>query len=172
MAVHGGLRLMEFAGRDPDTGNAPVRTTEIESELPFLLVSTGVERLSGSVHGPMIARWKAGERTVVDGMREIGMLAVPGAEDLRRGRLSQLANAMNRNHEIVRDLGGSGEPIERLIARCLDAGALAAKLAGAGLGGTVIALAEDLDGLQKALAGHGYMRFLRPAIAPGLLVNA
>ena len=172
MAVHGGLRLMEFTGRDPDADIAPVQTTEFESELPFLLISTGVERLSGSVHGPMIARWKAGERAVVDGMKEIGTLAVPGAENLKRGRLDRLAKAMRRNHEIVRDLGGSGEPIERLIARCLEAGALAAKLAGAGLGGTVIALVEDPDRLQGALAAHGYERFLRPRIGPGLLVNA
>ncbi|RYG67036.1 hypothetical protein EON77_16860, partial [bacterium] len=49
MVVHGGLRLMEFTGRDPDRASVPVRTTEIEADLPFLLISTGVERLSGGV---------------------------------------------------------------------------------------------------------------------------
>ena len=172
MAVHGGLRLMEFAGRDPDRNTTPVHTTELQAELPFLLVSTGVERLSGGVHGPMIDRWRAGERAVIDGMREIATLAAPGADDLRRGRLGRLGRAMRRNHEIVRALGGSGEPIERLIERCLDAGAIAAKLAGAGLGGTVIALTENPDGLRRSLAGYGYERFLRPKVAPGLMVHA
>ena len=172
MAVHGGLRLMEFAGRDPDRGTVPVLTTELRAELPFLLISTGVERLSGNVHGPMIDRWRAGERAVIEGMKEIGSLAAPGAEDLRRGRLGRLGRAMRRNHEIVRGLGGSGEPIERLIERCLDAGAIAAKLAGAGLGGTVIALSENPDGLRRSLADYGYERFLRPEVGPGLMVHA
>lgn len=172
MAVHGGLTLMEFPGRTPDDATAPAKLTPIEAELPFLLISTGVQRLSGGVHGPMIARWRAGERAVVDGMREIGTLAVPGADALRRGSLGRLARAMRGNHEIVRELGGSGEPIERLIERCLEAGAMAAKLAGAGLGGTVIALTENPDRLQKALADLGYERFLRPTIAPGLRMGS
>lgn len=171
MAVHGGLRLMTFSGRDPDDARAPIATRELSAELPFLLISTGVERLSGGVHGPMIARWRAGDRAVHDAMREIGALAEPGAEDLGRGRLTRFGRAMRRNHELVRDLGGSGEPIERLIARCLDAGAIAAKLAGAGLGGTVLALTEDPDALQHALAAYGYERFLRPEIASGVRIE-
>jgi mevalonate kinase len=51
-----------------------------------------------------------------------------------------MATLMNENHAIQRDLGGSGESNERLIAAALAAGAPAAKLAGAGDGGTIIAL--------------------------------
>ena len=167
MTVLGGLRLMDFAGRSPDADDAPVRHTVLEAELPFLLVTTGVERLSGSVHGPMIARWRSGDRAVRDAMREIGELATPGAEALVVGDLARLGTAMRRNHALVRDLGGSGEAIDRLVEACEANGALAAKLAGAGLGGTVIALAEHPDRLETALGEYGYTRFLRPAIAPG-----
>jgi len=40
-----------------------------------------------------------------------------------------LGRLMNENHAIQRDLGGSGEPNERLIAAALQAGAPGAKLA-------------------------------------------
>jgi mevalonate kinase len=75
---------------------------------------------------------------------------------------------MTRNHEITRQLSGSGDVIEALIQRCLDHGALAAKLAGAGMGGTVIALTEDPNKLETHLRNDGFTQFIRPEIAPGL----
>ncbi len=167
MTVRGGLRLMDFAGRTPDESAAPVRHTELKAELPFLLVTTGVERLSGSVHAPMIARWRAGDPAVRDAMRRIGDLAAPGADALVRGDLAALAELMRRNHALVAREGGSGDAVDALVARCEAAGALGAKLAGAGLGGTVVALTEDATGLERALRERGYTRFLRPEIAPG-----
>jgi mevalonate kinase len=71
------------------------------------------------------------------------------------------------NHRLVADLGGSGDAIDALIAKCKEHGALAAKLAGAGLGGTVIALTEDPSALEAGLRTEGYTRFLRPSIERG-----
>lgn len=168
MIACGGLNLLDFSGFTPDApGSAAGVVRPIEAELPFLLVTTGVERLSGSVHGPMLARWRAGESAVVEGMREIAGLAPLGAQTLVAGDYGTLAALMARNHAIVRGLGGSGAPIERLIKRCLHHGALAAKLAGAGLGGTVVALTDDAERLRRGLAEDGYTRFARPEIAPG-----
>jgi mevalonate kinase len=48
---------------------------------------------------------------------------------------------MNENYAIIRDLGGSGESLDQLVACAREHGALGAKLAGAGgAGGTVILL--------------------------------
>jgi mevalonate kinase len=68
-----------------------------------------------------------------------------------------LGRLMNENHAIQRDLGGSGESNERLIAAALDAGAPGAKLAGAGDGGTIIALWpwSDMTPLEQALRAAG-----------------
>ncbi|RYG38304.1 hypothetical protein EON81_03970 [bacterium] len=168
MICHGGLRLMRFTGKSPTEIGPPPVSEAIDAPLPFLLVTTGVERLSGAVHGPMGERWSRGETSVVRGMDRIAALAEPGTEALRCGDLQSFAEAMTENHAIMRDLGGSGESIDRLIARCLAHGAMAAKLAGAGLGGTVIALTEDADSLEASLRGDGYTRFIRPALVDGL----
>ncbi|CAN5617376.1 hypothetical protein BH11ARM2_BH11ARM2_25940 [soil metagenome] len=168
MILHGGLRLLDFAGKSPNRPGPPPTSEPSEAPLPFLLITTGVERLSGKVHGPMAERWERGETAVVEGMLRIAALTRPGVEALKRGDLSSFAEAMTENHAIVRDLGGSGEPIDALIERCLHHGAMAAKLAGAGLGGTVIALTEDADGLETRLREDGYSRFLRPENVEGL----
>lgn len=172
MIVLGGLRLMDFAGKGPiEPGPLPTSRT-IDAPLPFLLVSTGVERLSGSVHGPMVQRWLRGDRAVVDAMRSVGDMAEIGAKALVEGDLRGLGDLMNLNHRFVASLGGSGEAIDALVARCRAHGALGAKLAGAGMGGTVIALTERPDALRASLEGDGYTRFLRPEIAPGLTIES
>ena len=171
MIVLGGLRLMDFAGKGPVEPGPPPTSETMEAPLPFLLVTTGVERLSGSVHGPMAERWIKGEKKVVDTMRSVADLAALGAKALVEGDLKGLGTLMDLNHRFIAALGGSGDAIDALVARCKARGALGAKLAGAGMGGTVIALADDLDNLEFGLRADGYTRFLRPMIAPGLQVD-
>ena len=68
---------------------------------------------------------------------------------------------MNENHAIQRNLGGSGAANERLIQAALDNGALGAKLAGAGDGGTIIALHPEPEHLGNLLSQAGAARILR-----------
>ncbi|HVL37920.1 MAG TPA: hypothetical protein VM328_00890 [Fimbriimonadaceae bacterium] len=160
----GYAHLMDFAGKHPLEGGPPprVRAVSVPDPPPFLLVTTGVERLSGSVHGPIRDRWLTGEQAVKDAMSRLATLAPVGASALERRDFPVLREAMRENHEIVRSLGGSGAVIDELIEACVTEGALAAKLAGAGLGGTVIALTEEPDVLESRLKARGYIRFLRP----------
>ena len=172
MIVLGGLRLMDFAGKGPVEPGPPPTSRALDAPLPFLLVTTGVERLSGSVHGPMVERWLRGDEAVVTAMKALPDLAEFGAKALVEDDLKGLGELMDMNQRFVAALGGSGEAIDALVARCKAHGALGAKLAGAGLGGTVIALTRNADALQDALARDGYARFLCPEIAPGLQVSS
>ncbi len=56
---------------------------------------------------------------------------------------SELGSLMNRNHELLRQIGVSIPRLDRLVARAREAGALGAKLTGAGGGGCIIALCPD-----------------------------
>lgn len=172
LIAHGYLQAMDFAGKHPARPGPPPRVTALTPPaLPFLLVSTGVERLSGSVHGPIRERWLRGDPEVVERMERVTELGRIGARALQAGDWSILGDAMTENHAHVAALGGSGEAIDRLIAACREEGAVAAKLAGAGLGGTVIALTEDATGLQVRLRARGWSRFLRPALGPGVALG-
>ena len=169
MCVLGGLSFLDFHGKHPiDSG--PLGTLE-PAELPgeFLLVTTGVERLSGSVHGPIRDRWLSGDETVRENMRELANLA--RIINIDRN-IKVLAEAMTRNYRIIQKLGGSGHDIDRLVQECLSNGALSAKLAGAGMGGTVIALCYDPAELQQRLTKIGYTKFLRPTPTIGLIREA
>ena len=80
---------------------------------------------------------------------------------------------MNENHALQRELGGSGPANERLIAAARRAGAPGAKLAGAGQGGTVVALWPDDDPgpLESALREAGATTLLRPRPCEGVLLE-
>lgn len=172
MVVHGGVQRMAFHGKHP-TKRGPVgKLVSLDVELPFLLVTTGVERLSGSVHGPIVDRWLKGDEEAQAHIARIGELGEEGAVALVSKDSEALGALMNENQERVAALGGSGEAIDRLVQDCREAGAHGAKLAGAGLGGTVIALHDDPAALEAALREKNYTRFLRPAAEDGLIVRS
>lgn len=178
MAVFGGLNFMDFRGKnsaEPMMGDTPLATVEplasFVTDLPFVLAHTGVRHHSGSVHTSPRERWLRGEPLVVEGYKEIGRLARTAKRALLGGNWDTLALLMTRNHAIVRDLGGSGEANEALIAAALSGGASGAKLAGAGGGGTILALTHNKAQTVAALRAAGAEAILFPEPHPGLTVE-
>ncbi len=178
MAVFGGLNFMDFRGKRSDqapNGETPLATIEPLSahitDLPLVLAHTGVRHHSGSVHTSPRERWLRGEPAAVDGYLEVAQLARTAKRALLGQDWDALARAMTRNHAVVRDLGGSGEANERLIDAALGSGALAAKLAGAGGGGTILALTLDPARTVAALETAGAEAILFPKPGPGLTVG-
>ena len=172
MITHGGLQAMDFKGKHPIHSGPYGTLVQLSLEdNPFLLVTTGVERLSGSVHGPMRDRWLAGDSEVVDAMAHLKSLANFAIEAFILRDWDEFALAMTENQRVVSDLGGSGKAIDSLIQDCLRCGAMAAKLAGAGMGGTVIALAKDVEELSSNLDRIGRTAQMRPMPTNGVVIS-
>lgn len=171
MVCLGGLRHLTFARKSPYDPGPLAESQTLDADLPFLLITTDVQRLSGSVHGPMVERWMAGDATVRSAMLHLAELGQQAATELPSGNWHALADLMHENFAIIQSLGGSGAAIDQLVEAAEREGALAAKLAGAGMGGTVIALTHDPAELESRLRARGYARFLRPAIQAGLRIE-
>ena len=171
MTSLGGLNYMDFRGKEKlqhKPGTEPFATVESLSkhvnELPMLLAHTGVSRHSGKVHKSVRLRWEEGEPLVVKSMERIAELARVGKGALLSKDWQTVGELMNENHAIVRELGGSGESNECLIKAALEGGAIGAKLAGAGGGGTIIVLTLDPQTTKDALQKAGAEQFL--ALSP------
>ncbi len=179
MCTFGGLNYMDFRGKQFYRRAEAELFATVEplaahvAGLPFVLAFTGVQHASSAVHKPIRERWLEGEPSVVAGYRRITEIARTGKKALLQGDWSLLGALMSENHAIQRDLGGSGESNERLIAAALEAGAPGAKLAGAGDGGTIIALWPWLDTspLEEALYAAGASAIYRPEVSPGVTVE-
>ena len=179
MCTFGGLNYMDFRGKQFYRSAEAELFATIESlaayvpELPFVLGFTGVRHSSGAVHKPLRERWLDGESVVVAGYERITEIARMGKKALIAEDWPLLGRLMNENHAIQRDLGGSGESNERLIGAALEAGAPGAKLAGAGSGGTIIALWPwpDTTRLEKALREAGASAVYCLQVAPGATIE-
>ena len=179
MCTFGGLNFIDFRSKQFYRQEEAELFATVEPlatyvpSLPFRLGFTGVRHASSAVHKPLRERWLDGDPAVVEGYRRIADLALMGKKALILGDWPLLGRMMNDNHAIQRALGGSGESNERLIAAALEAGALGAKLAGAGDGGTIIALWPwpDSSRLEQALLDAGATAVYRPEIRPGATVE-
>lgn len=70
-----------------------------------------------------------------------------------------LGPLLTENHGLLRRIGVSTPQLDDLVALALKAGALGAKLAGAGGGGVVLALVEDPEPVLRAAAAAGVPAF-------------
>ena len=176
MAAFGGLNYMDFGGKESleQRNDEPLATVEplhdVIPGLPIVVAHTGISRNSGEVHGSIRARWLAGEREVIEGYQRVAELGRLGRKAILDSNWDLLGDLMAENHAIQRHLGGSGPRNEHLIDVALRNGALGAKLAGAGHGGTIVALTLEPDQTVAALRRAGADRIVWPKPAAGLEV--
>lgn len=75
---------------------------------------------------------------------EIADITVRAKTALRQGKLAELGSLMNSNHACLKKMEVSTPELDELVDSARAAGAMGAKLSGAGLGGVMLALvAED-----------------------------
>jgi len=177
MTVFGGINFMDFREKEnyrrlSDEIYATVEPLAAHvTELPFLLAHSGIRHVSGAVHLPVRERWLDGERDVVDGYERIADLCRRGKRALIERDWETLADLMNENHRIQDRISPSGERNVAMIEAALSNGAPAAKLAGAGGGGTIIVLTHDPEKQIPALEEAGAARFLSLKPSPGVEVT-
>jgi galactokinase/mevalonate kinase-like predicted kinase len=171
MTTFGGLTYLDFRGKEYYKELQKEHYAVVENlsqyveELPFVIAHTGIKHHSGNFHKPLRERWLEGDKSVVNGYNEIAGIAREGKKALIKGDWEQLAYLMNKNHEIQDSLADSGEQNTYMIKVARENGALAAKLAGAGGGGTIIALTLSPLNTIKALREAGVNEFVE--LEPG-----
>jgi len=166
----GGLNYMDFRGKAyyRTLANEDYATIErlapFVDRLPFVVAHSGVKHHSGAFHRPLSDRWLEGDRAVVEGYKRIAQLALEGKRYLIERDWFAFGRLMNENYEIQESLAPSGDVNNRMIRAALKSGALGAKLAGAGGGGTIIALTLEPDVTIAALREAGATEIL--SLAP------
>ncbi len=133
-------------------GQAPEIFT-VGHALPLAVADTGVASVTRAVVGAVRQAWQEDTprfEALFDGMARCSRQA---RQAIERGDLAALGRLMNENHALLRQIDVSSPELEKLVQTALSAGALGAKLSGAGRGGNMIALAmpQDLQAVAQAL---------------------
>jgi mevalonate kinase len=137
-------------------GHAPVRFA-VGRPLHLLIGDTGVSSSTKVVVADVRRRWEA-ELARYDLIFDaMGRIADRARQALELGDDRLVGQLMDRNQELLREIGVSSPELERLILAAKQAGALGAKLCGAGRGGNMVALATQstAEGVASGLRRAG-----------------
>jgi mevalonate kinase len=125
-------------------------TFTVKSPLYILIADTGIPSSTKAVVKDVRAGWEA-DRGHYDAMfRSIGQISIMARAAIETGEHYALGALMDGNQWLLREMGVSSSEIDQLTQAARRAGALGAKLSGAGRGGNVIALVTEVT--QAAVA--------------------
>jgi len=123
----------------------PIELLTNKRDFTLVIADTGEKSHTGEVVGELRQRvQKKSERYHVI-FDQIGKLTLAARRAIEHGELNQLGKLFSDNHALLRQLDVSSEKLDLLVKVALDAGALGAKLSGAGQGGNMIALVNEQD---------------------------
>jgi mevalonate kinase len=165
ISTFGGTLLFQM-----DTGFKPL---DVKIDAPLVIGDTGVTR-STRVQVERVRELREKYPQVIEPImlsaREIVLRAL---EALSEGDLETVGELMNINHALLCSVGVSDESLEWLINAARKAGALGAKLTGAGGGGCMIALAknERLNQIMEAIQRVGGRPFIARKTEEGVRVE-
>jgi D-glycero-alpha-D-manno-heptose-7-phosphate kinase len=159
-AAVGGMNYMEFHGDRVFVEGievSPALVADLEKHL--VLCYSGQSRLSGDTNTKMIGAYETGEPTVTDSLRAVKRIAQEAARALRGQDMARFADLLNEEYEARAQLapGVLTDQMADLVATARSAGAVAAKICGAGGGGCLLFLAgPDREGpVRRALEEAG-----------------
>lgn len=121
----------------------PVELLEVGRPFHLVIADTGVASVTRQVVGEVHQRWqieRARYETLFDA---IGAVVRAARESILKGTWHALGPLMNENQALLEELDVSSPALDRLLTTARSAGALGAKLSGAGRGGFMIALVEE-----------------------------
>jgi mevalonate kinase len=120
-----------------------IKTIRLKRPPMILVCDSGVHRSTKTLVGSVVKRSQEQTEKFQEHLEEVAALSNNVINALRDEDDKELGSLMNRNHELLKQIGVSTPKLDGLVAAARKAGALGAKLTGAGGGGCIIALCSD-----------------------------
>jgi mevalonate kinase len=150
-----------------------IERLSIDVDLPLVVGDTKIERVTGEMVS-RVSKLRRRYPSIIDKVMDVGGdLVALGIKALKSGDLETLGELMNINHALLYTIGVSSDEIEKLVHAARRAGALGAKLTGAGGGGCIIALSRrvDLDRVADAIRHAGGEAFITEMTLEGVRIE-
>jgi mevalonate kinase len=140
--------------------NAPMVKVKVGAPIQLVIADTGIHSATSNMVNGVRKRYEQNKDLYQQKFDDIEKLVDTAHSAIKTGDISTLADVMNQNHRLLQELEVSSFSLDRLVNTARSAGALAAKLIGAGGGGNMIALCttETMKPVCQALNGAGAVR--------------
>jgi mevalonate kinase len=140
----------------------------LASGAPFtiLIGDTGIRSPTRQVVERVRRAWERSPARYDALFDQIGDIVDEARQAMEAGRVDALGPLMDDNHELLIELGVSSSTLNELVEAARFAGAMGAKLSGAGRGGNMVALVEDdwVEDVTEALREAGAVRVIRTRV--------
>lgn len=164
VAMHGGV--IRFTRDLARPGQPSIARVACPTALHLVIAQMAPGADTGAMVAGVAER-RATDPSVAAAIAEIGARTATALDAVAAGDLDALGAAMNANHTLLQRIGVSTPALDAGVDVARDAGALGAKLTGAGGGGCIVALATAANraSIADALSAPG--RFvLATEVAP------
>jgi mevalonate kinase len=143
-----------------------VESIAVKTPLHLLIADTGVASPTRIAVGGVRQAWEANREQYDSLFRNIGQITTMARGAMVSSEIHALGALMDGNQWLLQEIGVSSPEIETLVQAARQAGALGAKLSGAGRGGNVIALVqqEKLEPISRALREAGARSIIHTVI--------
>jgi len=146
----------------------PSRVALVSVGAPFQLViaDTGLSSPTKRLVTRVSIAWRRHKAHYEALFQRIGDVAREACRRIETGDVVALGPLMDDNHALLAKLGVSSPTLDRLVEVARSAGAMGAKLSGAGQGGNLLALveAETASGVSAALREAGAVRTIHTIV--------
>ena len=146
----------------------PITRLIVGAPFTLLIGDTGTASPTGKIVGQVRQGWQRAPARYDALFDQIGDVVDEARRTIEAGEIDALGLLMDDNQKLLSEMGVSSSKLDALVETACFAGALGAKLSGAGQGGNMIALVEDdmIEEIAEALRGEGATRVLRTKIIP------
>ena len=142
----------------------PPQTFRIGQPFMLAIADTGIHSPTKVAVGDVRRAWEREGTRFESLFNRIAMVVETARSAIAAGEPERLGPLMDENHALLQEIGVSCPELDALVTAALSAGALGAKLSGAGRGGNMIALVTEATASQVADA-------LRAAGAVNVIVS-
>lgn len=126
---------------------------ELKKPIHLVIGNTGIKSSTKEAVEGVRKRYEKDERKYLHAFDEIEKITEDARESLEKGDIRKVGKLMSYNHKLLKELEVSSDALDGLVSKAIKAGAYGAKLAGAGLGGCMVALADERnkDKIMKSM---------------------
>ncbi|HEY66916.1 MAG TPA: mevalonate kinase [Thermoflexia bacterium] len=144
----------------------PVERLTVGAPFTLLIGDTGIPSPTKKIVGRVRQGWQREPARYDALFDQMGDIADEARRMIETGNVGALGSLMDENHELLVELGVSSSKLDDLVETARFAGALGAKLSGAGRGGNMIALVEEdlTEEVEEALRETGAVEVIRTTI--------
>ncbi|MGE5223145.1 MAG: mevalonate kinase [Omnitrophica WOR_2 bacterium] len=147
-----------------------IETFQVKAPFRLVIGDTGIPSRTADVVGEVRRAYQSDTHHYESLFDAVGARVLQARQAIESGDSRLLGHLMDENHELLCQIGVSSSELDRLVKAARSAGALGAKLSGAGRGGNMISLVtpENEEGVVQALLSNGASRVIRTTIGKQL----